>query len=280
MRHNKQRVNQRRRFPKFRITTWLILVNVILFFIFYITFAIVPDSPQYILLQGKKILQGESHWTLLTSMFMHQGLIHLFVNMFSLFFLGNFTEQLIGKKRFIWLYLIAGIFAGIFFVLGTLIGTGFSWGPRVFGDIDAMAAGASGALFGLLGLLAMLIPRYRIYLIIGPIIVFIILAITETLPPSPVIFALNIILNIALFAMIFSLFMPSQKLRKFSIPVALPMWLAPVIAIVPLIIISFVIDLPIGNSAHLGGLIVGLVYGTYIRLKYPQKMLLLKRFFR
>lgn len=58
------------------------------------------------------------------------------------------------------------------------------------------------------------------------------------------------------------------------------MWLAPIVAIVPLVIISFTIDLPIGNSAHFGGLIVGLIYGLYLRLKYPQKMLMLKRFFR
>jgi membrane associated rhomboid family serine protease len=200
--------------------------------------------------------------------------------MFSLFFLGNFCEQLIGRKRLIWLYLLAGIFAGTFFVLGTLIGSGLPWGPKVFGDIDAMAAGASGALFGLLGLLAMLMPRYKVYLIVGPIIVFVILAIIETLPSSPATFTISILLNIILFVMIFSLFIPSRNLRRFSIPVALPMWLAPVVAIVPLIVISFAISLPIGNSAHLGGLIFGLAYGTYLRLKYPQKMLLLKRFFR
>lgn len=258
----------------------MIITNVLLFFIFYILFYLAPESSRYILLQGKQIIQGEALWTLLTSMFMHQGLLHLFVNMFSLFFLGNFCEQLIGKKRFIWLYLLAGLFAGIFFVLGTIIGSGIPWGPRVFGDINAMAAGASGALFGLLGLLAMLVPRYRVYLIVGPIIVFVLLAIIDTLPQSPAIFIINILLNIILFAMIFSLFMPSKNLRKFSIPVALPMWFAPVVAIVPLIVISFAIDLPIGNSAHLGGLLFGLAYGTYLRLKYPQKMLLLKRFFR
>ena len=41
--------------------------------------------------------------------------MHLFVNMFSLYFIGNFLEMIIGKKRFFWLYLISGLFAGLFF---------------------------------------------------------------------------------------------------------------------------------------------------------------------
>ncbi len=267
-------------FLRWRATTVLIALNIIFFILFSILFAVIPNSHLYILLSAKQILQGEVWWTLMTSMFMHSGLFHLFVNMFSLFFLGNFCEQLLGRKRFLWLYLISGVFAGMFFVFGAAFGSQFSWGARVFGGIDVFATGASGALFGLLGALAMLIPRYKVYLIIGPIIVFVVLTMTDSLFPSPFNFLLGILLNILLFLMVFSLFFPSLILRKISLPLSLPLWLAPIIAIVPLVIISFTIDLPIGNSAHLGGLIAGLLYGTYLRLKYPQKMLMLKRFFR
>ncbi len=276
----RQKNSLRNKFPQLKVTIWLIILNVFFFIVFSILFAIVPNSQTSILLQSSQIIQGQAWWTLITSMFMHQGIFHLFVNMFSLFFLGSFCEQLIGRKRFLWIYFLSGIFAAIFFVVGAALGSQFTLGPRIFGSIDALAAGASGALFGLLGILALLIPRYRVYLIVGPIIVFILIALLESFSSSPLIFILSLLLNISLFLMVFSLFLPSQKLRRLSLPVALPMWLAPVVAIVPLVLLSLVVELPIGNSAHLGGLIVGLIYGLYLRLKYPQKMLLLKRFFK
>ena len=45
----------------------------------------------------------------------------------------------------------------------------------------------------------------------------------------------------------------------------------PIVAIVPLIIVGLFVSLPIGNTAHLGGLIAGLGYGFYLRKKYPRK---------
>ena len=69
-----------------------------------------------IALQPALILMGQHLWTFITSMFMHGGLTHLFVNMISLMFIGNFVEKLIGKRRFVWLYFGGGIFAGVLFV--------------------------------------------------------------------------------------------------------------------------------------------------------------------
>lgn len=60
----------------------------------------------------------------------------------------------------------------------------------------------------------------------------------------------------------------------------LPMWGAMVLLIVGLWIFSAVLGLPIGNTAHLGGLVVGLAYGWYIRTKYGKKVALLGRMFR
>jgi membrane associated rhomboid family serine protease len=81
--------------------------------------------------------------------------------------------------------------------------------------------------------------------------------------------------------MIFSLMSFNPTLRKFSIPVELPMWLLPIIAIVPLVLIDqFITPLPIGNSAHIGGLVVGLFYGLYLKKKFPNKTRMISRHFR
>ncbi len=103
-----------------------------------------------IALMPSTILAGHNFWTFLTSMFMHVGFGHLLVNMISLMFIGNFVEKLIGKKRFIGLYFVGGLFAGILFVLVAFF-TGM--------DMNVYAVGASGAIFALGGLLAVLTPR-------------------------------------------------------------------------------------------------------------------------
>ena len=76
------------------------------------------------------------------------------------------------------------------------------------------------------------------------------------------------------------LFSFNSSMRRFAIPVELPMWLLPIIAIVPLTVISFFVDLPIGNSAHMGGLVIGLVYAFYLRKKFPNKLNRIRRFFK
>ena len=77
------------------------------------------------------------YWRLLTPVFIHAGLAHLFVNMYSLFVIGPAGEEMFGRVRFLAFYLLAG-FAGAIFSLA------FTPSPSV---------GASGAIFGLLGML-------------------------------------------------------------------------------------------------------------------------------
>ena len=88
---------------------------------------------------------------------------------------------------------------------------------------------------------------------------------------------IDIVGGILIFLMIFSMFSFNNSFRKIALPLSLPFWLAPIIAIVPLLIIGFFVKLPIGNMAHFGGLVAGLFYGTYLRSKYKQKVKLLNR---
>ena len=161
------------------LTTQLIIANI--FFYFVGILILRTYGEQFVLdniaIKPSLILAGKSLWTILTSMFMHGGFFHLFANMFSLFFIGNFLEKIIGRKRFFWVYMISGIVGGLFFVAAALI----------FGGLDIPAVGASGAIFGILGVLATLVPYARVYLIVGPLIVIILQVIFFPFMPSNII---------------------------------------------------------------------------------------------
>ena len=86
---------------------------------------------------GGQIIQstGDEWWRIVTSGFLHGGLIHIALNMFVLFILGQVLEPAIGTARFVALYLVA-LIAG---AVGALLMSN----PAVF------TVGASGAIYGL-----------------------------------------------------------------------------------------------------------------------------------
>jgi rhomboid protease GluP len=90
------------------------------------------------------IAQGEV-WRLVTPIFIHAGLSHLFVNMYSLYAIGPTVERFFGRPRTLAVYLLSGI-------AGVLLSLALSPNPSV---------GASGAIFGLLGALGVLLYRNR-----------------------------------------------------------------------------------------------------------------------
>ncbi|KAB8137959.1 rhomboid family intramembrane serine protease [Gracilibacillus oryzae] len=84
------------------------------------------------------ILQGE-YWRLLTSIFLHAGVGHIFFNSFSLILFAPALEQMLGKVKFIFSYLFAGVLANVL--------TLFAITQLTFNH-----AGGSGAIYGLFGL--------------------------------------------------------------------------------------------------------------------------------
>ncbi len=86
---------------------------------------------------GPYTMLGEE-WRLVTSQFLHFGLLHLALNMWVLAVNGPLAERLFGTARFLTLYLFAGVCASA---------TSLWWHPTV------NSAGASGAIFGVLGAL-------------------------------------------------------------------------------------------------------------------------------
>jgi rhomboid protease GluP len=93
---------------------------------------------------GPAIRAGQ-WWRLVTSMFLHGGLIHLALNAWALFQLGSLLELLMGSPRMLLVYFVTGI-------AGSLASATFTQAPSV---------GASGAIFGLLGALIAFLLRRR-----------------------------------------------------------------------------------------------------------------------
>ena len=207
-------------FDTLSVNTMLIIVNVIAFIVFTILISSGILSIDAVAIKPSNILAGKYLWTFITSMFMHGGFFHLFVNMLSLLFVGSLIEKLIGRKRYFWFYILSGIFAGLIFVLSALIFPA---------DLNAYAVGASGALFGLIGVLVLLTPDLPVYI--------------------------------------------------FFIPIPIKMKYAAPGMLVLLWLISIAGNVPIGNTAHLGGLIAGLAYGIYLRAKYKRKTQMIRRRF-
>jgi membrane associated rhomboid family serine protease len=87
--------------------------------------------------------------TLLTSMFLHGGWMHLLGNMLYLWIFGDNLEKTMGHARFTFFYLACGIAAGLAHIL-------------VSGGSNIPTVGASGAISGVLGGYLVLFPRNRV----------------------------------------------------------------------------------------------------------------------
>lgn len=73
---------------------------------------------------------------------------------------------------------------------------------------------------------------------------------------------------------------PKMKVYILFIPIAMPMWFGAILILLLLWIISAAFSLPIGNLAHLGGLLTGLAYAFYLKLKYPRRARMISNYFR
>src|SRR6478672_273972 len=83
--------------------------------------------------------------TLITSMFMHGGIAHIFGNMLFLFIFGDNIEDRLGHLRYLLYYLVCGLIAGLSHVYATAI---FASDPST---LLVPSLGASGAISGVLG---------------------------------------------------------------------------------------------------------------------------------
>jgi membrane associated rhomboid family serine protease/Flp pilus assembly protein TadD len=126
--------------PHLWVTPTLIGANVVVFLVSLAlgASAIAPDS-QHLLEIGANFgpwtLEGQ-WWRLLSSEFVHFGILHLAVNMWALWLLGNIAERMFGNLTFLVLYLLSGVGGSLLSLL---------WHPGI------LSAGASGAIMGIAG---------------------------------------------------------------------------------------------------------------------------------
>ena len=130
------------------ISITLAVINALVFLI--LSFGGMTEDAFYMYEKGAMfvpalIYDGE-YYRLLTSMFMHFGFEHLLNNMVSLLVIGKYLEPLIGKLRFLIIYLISGIGGNV-----------FSFMIERHTQDFVVSAGASGAVFGLTGALLCLV---------------------------------------------------------------------------------------------------------------------------
>ena len=112
------------------------------------------------------ILENHEYYRLVTHFFLHFGAEHLVNNMISLLVLGYAIEQVLGKVRYIILYFLSGILAGVTSIVDNVVA----------GSEYTVSCGASGAIYGLTGALLMLlilgnrgrrtseVPRYLVFI--------------------------------------------------------------------------------------------------------------------
>jgi len=128
------------------MTPWvqrLLLANIAMFFVQQT----MPQLAEPLVFVPMAVLTHP--WSIVTYMFLHGGFGHIFFNMLALFFFGPRVEGRLGSRRFITLYLVAGI-------SGALLS--FVFAPY------AGVIGASAAVFGVMLAFAWFWPRDQIYI--------------------------------------------------------------------------------------------------------------------
>src|SRR5690349_24134866 len=141
--------------PLFSVTRLLVAINVLMFIVVTISSArisghvtlasvrqaIVRPSSIALLRWGADygpLTLDSQWWRLLANIFIHVGLVHLFLNRWCLLNIGDLAEHIYGRARVVFLYLFTGVTASL---------VSLWWHPTL------ISAGASGAIFGFVGAL-------------------------------------------------------------------------------------------------------------------------------
>lgn len=165
----KNRFILRRPFPYVyrRNALLIILIN----FLVYGLSVLSPDlydlAHYYGAMNPVLVEQGHMYWQLVTYMFVHQNMQHVFFNMLALLVFGLNLEKAIGSREFVLFYFVCGILSGFFSFLVY----------RFTGQYKVFLLGASGAVYAVLFAYAVFFPRSIIFIwgiipVPAPVLVF------------------------------------------------------------------------------------------------------------
>jgi rhomboid protease GluP len=140
-----------RDFHLFKLTYILIFLNVLI----YLPTAFLSGDLTYSdgrvlvmlgALYGPFVLVYDEWWRLLTAIFLHGGMMHLAMNMFSLYIVGRSVEIYFGRRIYLTIYLFSGLIGAM---------------ASLYIHPESISIGASGAIFGIFGALTGLFFTYR-----------------------------------------------------------------------------------------------------------------------
>lgn len=136
---NSKNVSSEKKIKEGIVTYVIIVLNVLVYIVTsYLSGSIMDSNLNVLIFMGAKVnylIAGGEYYRLFTCMFLHAGILHLGVNMYSLYMMGTFIEKIYGRFKYIIIYIVSGLFSSILSYI-------FS---------SAVSVGASGAIFGLLG---------------------------------------------------------------------------------------------------------------------------------
>ena len=136
---------------RYKLTYTIIILNVIVYLISAFYSQNIAEMDMQVLvdlgaLYGPlTVLKGE-WWRLGTAMFLHGGMTHLLMNMFSLYLIGRGAEMYFDTKSYISIYIFSGLIGGL---------------VSLYVHPVSVGVGASGAIFGVFGALAGFFLAYR-----------------------------------------------------------------------------------------------------------------------
>ena len=129
---------------RYKLTYALIILNSIVYLFSAFFSQSISDMDMQTLvdmgaLYGPYTVQGGEWWRLFTAMFLHGGMTHILMNMFSLYLVGRAAEMYFDTKSYLSIYLFSGLLGGL---------------ASLYMHPASVGVGASGAIFGVFGALA------------------------------------------------------------------------------------------------------------------------------
>ncbi len=153
------------------ILSRLILINTVVYLLVQIvnlfTWLVAPASisgglsilGQFLALPSDLTQFIHMPWTLVTYMFLHEGLFHWLFNMIMLYFGGILFTEYLSQKRLLWTYILGGIAGAVFYILA------FNLFP-VFAPVRSIsvALGASASVLAIIIAISTYVPDYTVHL--------------------------------------------------------------------------------------------------------------------
>jgi len=134
---------------KIIVTKILIAINIAMYILSLIISDNFTSSLIFLGANNRGLVLNGEFYRLLASTFLHGSLMHLVVNMYSLWIIGSQVETYIGKIKYLIIYILSALMGSVFSI--------------VFLE-NSLSVGASGAIFGLMGALLYFGYHYRLYL--------------------------------------------------------------------------------------------------------------------